>query len=65
MPRKKHDGVDRPCTEVDDLHGLELQVQVPSAGHENVGNAKKADSQKTFAEHRNLGTNRQKRGPNT
>lgn len=60
-PGKKHDGVDRPCTEVDDLHGLELQVQVPSAGHENVGNAKKADSQKTFAEHRNLGTNRQKK----
>lgn len=23
-PGKKHDRVDRPCTEVDDLHGLEL-----------------------------------------
>ena len=23
-PGKKHDGVDRPSTEVDDLHGLEL-----------------------------------------
>lgn len=60
-PGKKHDRVDRPGAEVDDLHGLELQVQIPGAGHENVGNAKKADSQKTFAEHRNLGTNRQKR----
>ena len=56
---------DRPGAEVDDLHGLELQVQIPGAGHENVGNAKKADSQKTFAEHRNLGTNRQKSGPTT
>ena len=64
-PVKKHDRVDRPGAEVDDLHGLELQVQIPGAGHENVGNAKKADSQKTFAEHRNLGTNRQKSGPTT
>ena len=64
-PAKKHDRVDRPGAEVDDLHGLELQVQIPGAGHENVGNAKKADSQKTFAEHRNLGTNRQKSGPTT
>ena len=50
-PGKEHHRVDGPAAEVDDLEGLQLEVQIPGAGHEDIGDAEQPDGKKAFAEH--------------
>ena len=48
-PREEDDRPDGP--ERDELHVLELEVQVPGERHEDVRNDEEPDRQKAFAEH--------------